>query len=112
MRTKHWKPWHKLWDLSISYPHLQVQSEEGWWSLGDRQSGGVTGHWFGLPKEFEIKRIMNQRWSKTPNEDRYMKGKGRNKWTFEVVIMEEAANADEKDLTVVKGFGQEPKNEP
>lgn len=26
--------------------------------------------------------------------------------------MEEAANADEKDLTVVKGFCQEPKNEP
>lgn len=26
--------------------------------------------------------------------------------------MEEAANADEKDLTVVKGFCQEPKNKP
>ena len=47
--------------------------------IGDMKSGGVSGRWFGFPKEFEIKRITNQRLNKTPNEEWYMKGKDRNK---------------------------------
>lgn len=39
------------------------------------KSGGMTGHWFGFAKEPKIKKIMDQRLSKTPDEKSFREGK-------------------------------------